>query len=254
MFRTIASLVKNGRGLLASTSPSRKAEQRVASQFVESLESRMFFSASPTIYADDSQGHLFSMAVNTGVKHIIGKMATPMFDIAFSKSGVLYGVATINSQASALYKINTTNASITKVGNVGFFVNALTFGSNGTLYAAGYSKFSKINTTTGKGTVVGTLGSNQSAGDLAFDNKGNLFLTTNADKLIKVNVTNGHATTIGSIGFHQVFGMGFSNGVMYGMSNYNEKIFKINLTTGAGTFLANFGTNVVGVNGASFKF
>ena len=211
----------------------------------------MLFAAGPTIFTADTQGRLFTLDLGGGQTHLIGKMSVVMFDIAFDKSGNLYGVD--GSGSANLYRINTSNAKVTKVGAVGFFVNALTFGSNGTLYGAGNNTFLKINTATGRGTAIGSLGSNTSAGDLAFDNKGNLYLSTTADKLVKVNPSSGTSTVIGSIGFQQVFGLGFSGGVMYGVSNKTEQSFKINLSTGRGTLLSFFGKNVVGANGASFK-
>ena len=216
--------------------------------FVETLESRTLFSSAPTIYGADGHGTLFTLNINTGKTHTIGSMHVTMFDIAQSKSGQLYGV----DQSSNLYKISKTTAKVTKISSVGFFVNALTFGSNGTLYGAGHSTFLKISTSTGHGTKIGSLGSNQSAGDLAFDSKGNLYLSTTSDKLVKVNPSNGKTTTIGSIGFHEVYGLGFSGGVMYGLSNTSEKAFKINLSTGKGTSISFFGANVVAADGATF--
>jgi len=57
--------------------------------------------------------------------------------------------------------------------------------SNGTLYAAGSSLY-QINTGTGHGTTVGTgnLSGSSSAGDLAFDTNGNLFLSTTNNELV----------------------------------------------------------------------
>ncbi len=248
MFRSIASWLKGYQTGTSSTAANRDSTPTGRGALVESLESRTLFSSGPTMYAADSHGALYTLNLGTGKTHTIGSMHVTMFDIAFSKTGQLYGV----DASSSLYKINKTTAKVTKIGSVGFFVNALTFGSNGTLYGAGFNNFVKINISTGHGTKIGSLGSNTSAGDLAFDNKGNLFLSTNADKLVKVNVSNGKTTTIGSIGFHQVFGLGFSGGVMYGLSNASEKAFKINLSTGKGTSISFFGANVVGANGASF--
>jgi len=216
---------------------------------VESLEQRTLYASGPTIYSADSRGKLVHLNLGNGQTQTIGQMSVVMYDIAVSKSGQMYGI----DRTSNLYKINKSNASVSKIGSVGRFANALTFAPNGTLYAAGYNKFMKLNTGTGKATVIGSMGNgNNSAGDLAFDGSGNLYLTTTSDKLVKVNVSTGAATTIGRMNFHQVYGMGFKNGVMYGLSNYNEKAFKINLSTAQGTLTSFFGNNVIGANGASF--
>ena len=190
------------------------------------------------------------MIANTFSNVSRGNTGVVMFDVAFNKSGQLYGV----DSGSNLYKINTSNAHVTRVGSVGFFVNALTFDKNGNLYAAGRSNFVKINTNTGHGTLVGTLGGKQSAGDLAFDKNGVLYLTTTSDTLVKVDVKTGKATTVGNIGFREVYGLAYYNGVMYGLSNKTEKVFKISLATGHGTAATYFGSSVVGANGAGFRF
>lgn len=215
---------------------------------VESLESRTLYASGPSIFAADSRGKLVNMNLGTGQTQTIGQMSVVMYDIAVSKTGQMYGV----DRTSNLYKINKSNASVSKIGSVGKFANALTFGPNGKLYAAGYNKLMTLNTSTGQGTVIGSMGNNNSAGDLAFDGSGNLYLTTTADKLVKVNTSTGQATTIGSMNFHQVYGLGFKNGVMYGLSNYNEKAFKINLSNAQCTLTSFFGNNVIGANGASF--
>ena len=79
-----------------------------------------------------------------------------------------------------------------------------------------------------------------------------MYLTTTANKLIKVNPSNAQTTTIGSIGFNRVFGLGFSNGVMYGLSDATDQAFTISLSTGKGKFLSSFSKTEIGANGASF--
>ncbi len=220
-----------------------------AAPMVESLESRTLMSTTPLMYTADSQGRLFELNLTTGQTIILGKMPVVMYDIAFNKSGQLYGV----DRTSVLYKINTSTAAVSRVGSVGAFVNGLTFSSTGVLYASGSNGVYTINTASGRDTLLGTLGGNTSAGDLAFDYSGNLYLSTNANQLVKIDLTHRKYYVIGNIGFNQVFGLGFANGVLYGLSNSSEQAFKINLTTGHGTLISYFGKNVVGANGASFK-
>lgn len=216
---------------------------------VEYLESRTLMSATAPLYTADNQGRLFTLDLPTGQTHLIGRTPVILYDIAFNKSGQLYGV----DSNSVLYKINSTNAAVTRIGSVGSFVNGLTFAPNGALYASGHNGIYTVNTATGHGTLVGTLGSNTSAGDLAFDSAGHLYLSTNADKLVRIDLSAHKYAVVGNIGFHQVYGLGFSNGVLYGLSNLTEQAFKINTTTGHGTLLSNFGKNVDGATGASFK-
>jgi hypothetical protein len=214
---------------------------------VEPMESRVLMSVAPLMYTADSQGRLFTLNAASGQTVTIGKMPVVMYDIAANKAGQLFGV----DSRSNLYSINAKTAAVKKIGFVGGFVNALVFSPNGTLYAAGNSRFFKLNIATGRGSYMGSLGANHSAGDLSFDSAGRLFLTTTADKLLRVDPSTAKTTVIGAIGFKQVYGLAFINGTMYGVSNVTEQAFKINLTSGKGTLTAGFGKSVVGAYGAS---
>ena len=125
-------------------------------KMMETLESRTLCSTSPTIYAASDSGELFTLKLGTGATHNIGNMHVVMWDIAINKSGQMYGI----DSSSNLYKINKSNGHVSRVGSVGHTVNALTFGPNGTLYAAGFSELYKISTSSGHGTAIGSLGSN----------------------------------------------------------------------------------------------
>ena len=230
---------------------SRKNASRKVQPSFEALEDRRMFSAAPTLWADDAQGKLFTVNVGTGAVHVIGKMPVVMFDIAYDAHGNLYGIDGV----SDLWKINPSNASAKEVGAVGAFVNSLVFSDKGILYAAGSALYS-INITTGHGARVGTANLNgySSAGDLAFDSAGTLYLSTNSNDLVRVNTSTGGAALVGSLGYNQVYGMAYGpNGVLYGLSNSTSQIFSINLATGKGTYDCSFaGKGVDGVNGSTF--
>jgi outer membrane protein assembly factor BamB len=215
---------------------------------VESLEGRSLMSA--TLYVADSTGELFKLNPATGGKSIVGRMPVVMYDIAFNKSGQLFGV----DSRSNLYKINSSTAQTTRIGAVGGFVNALTFAADGKLWAAGNNHLYTLNTSTGHGTLFGNFAGNvSSSGDLAFDNSGNLYFTTTANKLVRINLSSRTYTTVGSIGFNQVYGLAFMNGKLYGMSNSSEQAFQINTTTGHAMTAHYFGANVFGANGAAVR-
>src|SRR5688500_4696297 len=139
---------------------------------VELLENRLMLASGPTLWSHDRTGRLFTVNSGTGAVNIIGRMPEVMFDIAFDANGQLWGV----DATSRLYKINKTNAAVTSVGAVGDFVNSLVFAPDGALLAAGDSLY-RINTTTGDGTLLGSLGraasgtQRRSSGDLAFDTR-----------------------------------------------------------------------------------
>jgi hypothetical protein len=215
---------------------------------VENLEGRQLYSTGPTIWGASARGELYKLNVGTGQTITMGRMPVVMFDIAVNKSGQMYGI----DSRSSLYKINKYSASVSFVGSLGRFANALTFGPDGKLYAAGGNNLMTVSTSNGRSTSIGTMGSNQSAGDLAFDNNGKLYMTTTSNKLVKINLASHTMTTVGSLGFNQAYGLGFYNGSMYGFSNSTEQAYKINLSNGHGTAVSFFGWYVGGCNGTSF--
>jgi hypothetical protein len=168
-------------------------------------------------------------------------------DIAFDPNGNLYGISFDN-----LYRINTTTGVATLIG--GSFpasLNALTFSSTGTLYAAATGNgFYTINTTTGAATLVGNIGSS-SAGDLAFHN-GVLYLSSGTGNLVSINVGTGAGTIIGSLG-PAAGAFGLANGdnnVLYAVNGSN--IYSVNTATGAGTLVVAYGGALSGANGTAF--
>jgi hypothetical protein len=202
----------------------------------------------PTIYASDNNGDLYTVNLGTGKSHLIGDMGVTLFDLAEDTHGNLYGV----DSKSDLYRINSTTAKLTYIGYTGVFLNALTFSSGGTLYAAGNNGLYTLSTTTGHATEIGTIGSDISSGDLAFDKSGNLYWTDTADHLIKINLTARTFKDLGAIGFDEVYGLIYgSDGVLYGLSNTSDQIFSLNVTTGKGTLVSSFAGQMHGVNGAA---
>jgi hypothetical protein len=203
--------------------------------------------AVPELYIHDAAGQLAKVDVPTGTVTAIGSMGLQMTDIAFDPTGVLYGMS-----FTGLYTINPLTAAITFIGNHGVAGgNALVFGADGTLYAAGSSgALFTLNTGTGASSFVGNMGF-ASAGDLAF-NGGDLYLASNTHQLVKVDVGTGAGAAIGSFGYSSVFGLATAdNGVLYGVSG--TTIFSVNTTTGAGTFVSNYGAQGLGASyGSSF--
>ena len=209
--------------------------------------------ANPVMHIGDNSGNLFTVDIATGAGTLIGNNSIAMTDIAFDSSGSLYGIT-----FSQLYSINPTTAAATLIGtvtNAGASMNSLVFDSSGTLWAASSDNIIKINTSTAAGIVLAT-GAYNSAGDLAFDSAGDLFLTQNTGNLAKVNQTTGAITTIGSIPFTDVYGFGRdSAGDMYGV-RYTNGIYSIDTSTGAASFLRNISPSgfTIGASwGGSFK-
>jgi hypothetical protein len=205
-----------------------------------------------TIHATGSDSSLYTVDLATGVLARVGSAGsntTQMLDIA-QNGGNLFGV----TFASTLFSINAENGEGTRIGSLGAFVNALEFGSDGSLYGAGGNKFFTIDTVTGAATQVGSAGLYNSAGDLAFLN-GALYLSSSTrtlatDQLYRINPATGASTALpNAIGFPLVFGLAAENGVLYGISNSatagQAKIISINASTGVGTFVSNLGSSTL---------
>lgn len=205
--------------------------------------------ADQILTVDDALGNLGTVDVQTGAAHVTGNMGVIMTDIAFSPTGVLYGLSFTD-----LYTINPATAAATLIGPHSIPEgNALVFDASGTLYGAGGGAASlyTINPATGASSIIGSDGFG-SAGDLAF-NGGTLFFSSLENELVRISLNSPvTATVVGPLGFPSVFGLATgSDGVLYGLSG--TEIFSVNTTTGAGTFLTNYFGQGLGVaNGSSF--
>ncbi len=98
---------------------------------------------------------LFRFDIATGTSTRIGSTSVTLDGLAFGAGDVLYGLG--QSDAN-LYVIDQTTAATTLVGNLGITKGSpfagLTFGPNGTLYAAVDDRLFTVNTMTGAATPV----------------------------------------------------------------------------------------------------
>lgn len=187
--------------------------------------------AAPVMYVHDSGGNLAKVDVANGAVTSIGNLGVTMTDIAFDPSGNLFGIS-----FTSLYSINATTAASTLIGNHGVAGgNALVFGADGTLYAAGASTTSlfSLNTSSGAATNLGNMGF-ASGGDLAF-NAGNFYLASSSAQLVRINLGGPlSASAVGAFGVSSMFGLATGdNGVLYGVAG--TTVYTINTSTGAAT-------------------
>jgi hypothetical protein len=173
--------------------------------------------AAPIMHVHDSSGTLGTVDVATGTVNVIGNMGVVMTDIAFDPLGNLYGLS-----FGSFYSINPTTAAATFIGNHGINTgNALVFGTDGTLYAAGAGSLSlfTINPATGAATNLGSMGF-ASGGDLAF-NAGEFYLASSGSQLVKIDLANlANTAAVGSFGVGGVFGLATGdNGVLYAVAS-----------------------------------
>jgi streptogramin lyase len=238
MFQKLLSKWLNG----SSRPASRKSPANRARLGVESLEERMVLST--VTYIDDNMGNLFSVNPLTGAATYKSTTSQVMYDIALSPAGKLYGV----DGSSNLYSINPATGQTVEIGPLTHagqqvFANGLEFRKDGALFASGYNAIYQVNPATGIATTVVTLsGQYQSAGDMAFDALGHLYLTTNNGTMIEATPSShawhvvGHA---GSLGFSDFYGLTpGANGHFYGYRQ-SDQVYDINPATGRATFIAN---------------
>lgn len=199
--------------------------------------------AAPIMYVHDSGGTLGRVDVATGNVQLIGSMGVQMTDIAFDPDGDLFGLT-----FTGLYSINASTGASTFIGNHGVNGgNALVFGADGTLYAAGTltSGLYSLSTATGAGTLLGSMGF-ASAGDLAF-NGGNLYLASTSNQLVKVDLaTLPGSVAVGAFGVPDVYGLATGdNGMLYAVAG--TTVYEVDTATGAASNGVNYGGQGLGL-------
>ena len=197
--------------------------------------------AAPILYVSDDAGRIARVDVVTGEVEIIGNTGVPLTDIAFDTNGNLFGIS-----FDDFYSIDlTTAASATLIGRHGISnANALTFGPNNTLYAAGFdvdSALYRVDPETGLASSLGNTGV-ASAGDLAF-NGGQLYLAaldfsnvTAPFQLVRIDLASDLASVVNSqsvLPIVNVVGLATGDdGMLYGVSNTGRLIL-VDLVNGA---------------------
>jgi hypothetical protein len=234
---------------------------------------------SPT--ADNSQTDIGLLDVETGDYTYIGTSNNQFYDMAFDRSGRLYGIDPFpfNQYKCRIREIDISDPTIvTFVGEIDLYsygCNAATFGTNGKLYTAGWfwsdgwrsGVLESEVMRDGDGMITGIGASvviaqfdpyvgtgTESAGDLAFDNDGVLYLSTNDTTLVRINVDTGDITRLGSTGTGLLWGMAYDphEDVLYGMSTPNNEVVRINKETGESSFVSYYGDQVSDILGTAY--
>lgn len=176
------------------------------------------------VYAHTSTG-LYEVDPETGETDFQGNFHNasgdvPGFvDIAIDLEGRLYG-----GTFERLYTIEPRTGRITPVCSLDFEPYAMTFGPNGVLYAGGLDRLVEVNTTSCATTVL-VEGGFVTAGDIVGLPDGYLYWTvrgTTNDELVRVDPETGDAVLIGTIGAEGLYGVGYSDGQLYGFSSDGE--------------------------------
>jgi len=213
--------------------------------------------ASLVLHANDSMAQLYTVDVGTAQATLIGSTGQVFTDIAFDPDGNLFGIGSLSGNMN-LFQIDPCTAATTLIGPIGLggYLNALVFDTTGVLLSTSDQDFITIDPTTGQGTLIAsTIDPYGSAGDLAFDTAGNLFLTTDSGHLVMIDQGDGSITPIGLLPDQQVYGFARDSlGDMWGITSDNM-LLSVNILTGAGTALGvinPIGFPLGNTNGCSF--
>jgi len=204
----------------------------------------------------DASGDLFTIDLDGGMAlEYVGTTDLEMYDMAFSPLGELYGVNNPWWGSSELYTFDvdfesstpsvTTNfrGTITMGQGQGIYVNSAKFNGAGELLAAGADQSGenwlfKINPDTGGAQRVLALGVHQSAGDLAFDTFGNLYLTTKSGNLLRIPPGMDSYEVVGQTQYTDLFGLIYGPApLMYGFREARG-VYEIDPATGEATLVA----------------
>jgi hypothetical protein len=196
------------------------------------------WSQSP-VYLCDSQGDLLTVDLYTGKTHWVGNTGVVLTDIAMNPHGQLFGVDSVGG----LYQIDPASGALlsqvalqTNQGTRATGINALEFRADGQLFAAGGSHVYEVDADTGRSTEIGAsvLGPHQSAGGLAFDANGNLYVTSGDGLLLEVDPASNGATAALKGLPTDLFGLVLGPAdTFYAFSNSGQSIVNINLNSDA---------------------
>jgi hypothetical protein len=199
--------------------------------------------ASPT-YIVDTTGSLFTVNDTTGQTHLVGQTGVAFSDIALSPSGQMYGMG----PNANLYKINDATGATTLVGQltdqstgqvVPYDTFIMSFRSDGALFVATTSNVYQVNPQTAVAQLVFTNSEVLTSDEMVFDAKGDLFFTEEDGSLVEVNPSLTSIQTVGNTGVSDLYGLAWSQGVLYGFSMSGDDIYQINPATAAATLQAN---------------
>lgn len=178
---------------------------------------------------------LFDVRLPSGQVNVLGATSFELTDIALSPSNVLYGIG-----FDALYTVSqqTGTATFSKSIN-GSSLNGADVSPDGTLWVAGGSELSTLDTTSGALTFVASFPSGaSSSGDLAW--VGPRLLATavggGGDELVEFDVVHKTSKVLGPCGFGCIWGLAAYGTVLYGLT-CEGRVLSIDTTTGAATQL-----------------
>jgi hypothetical protein len=196
--------------------------------------------AEAPVYAN-TRDTLYEVVPDSGDTIPIGRFASAsgaavdtMVDIAIDPSGRMYG-----GSGETLYRIDPTTAAVRAACTVDVAMTALASDDDGFLYAGGGNRIERIDPDTCAQTTLVSHPVYQTSGDLVGLPDGFLYWTiigSSSDELVKVSPRSGSTELIGRVGADRLYGLGYSEGSLYGFSEDRE-IVRIDPATGSTSLL-----------------
>jgi len=178
--------------------------------------------ATAVIYLN-TEDTLYAWDPETGVTEV-GRFSDPaarMTDIAIDMAGTMVGIAT-----NELYEIDARTGDLTFLCALEDWANGLTFLSDGRLVTAG-ADLLMVDRVTCAATPLSRGSGFQTSGDVVGIPGERLLWTVNSsggDGLVEVDPDTGTATLIGNLGVSSLWGVGYSDGLLYGFSANEEVV------------------------------
>ena len=177
------------------------------------------------VYGNTS-GELFELEVTTGELTSIGTFydldGAPVegfLDIAIDPDGVVVG-----GTWDAIWRIDPERAFVTKICDTDIEMMALAFSADGRLFAGGDTLITEVDLETCTAMPLVEDSAYLTSGDLVGLPDGYLYWTVEGDdyedpdELVRVDPTYGYTSWVGVIEADRLFGLGYTDGTLYGFS------------------------------------
>ncbi|MCP4806352.1 MAG: SMP-30/gluconolactonase/LRE family protein [Proteobacteria bacterium] len=177
------------------------------------------------VYGNTS-GELFTLDVETGeltsvgtFYDIDGNPVDQFLDIAIDPDGVVVG-----GTWDAIWRIDPERAFVSKICDTTVEMMALAFSADGRLFAGGDTLITEVDLTDCSSTVLVQESPYFTSGDLVGLPDGYLYWTVegedyeDSDELVRVDPTYGYTSWVGPIDADRLFGLGYTDGTLYGFS------------------------------------
>ncbi len=180
----------------------------------------------------DLNGHvMIADVLDSGETGLLSYSSIPLYDLAISPTGQVYGIGESSAGTSILYQVEVDfddpggyvipdQIGWVWTNTTGVRLNGLEFTADGTLLATGYdypgyaagNYLYELDVETANADYLVNMGSYESAGDVTSDEDGNVFVPCFSGDLISISSDYSGYTAVGNLGYSDVYGMTYGPG------------------------------------------